>query len=97
MLGLGHQGLLQPQIVSVRLHFYRVPSAQTLEEKPLCFQSTQSLYSISRARVQYLGATIPLFKFKHSLFEALISAIHEREINPNFDEDTGYGEIKTLL
>lgn len=46
-----------------------------------------SLYAISRARVQYLGAVIPLFKFRHSLFESLIASIHERDIKPNFYED----------
>ena len=35
-----------------------------------------TVYAISKARIQYLGATIPLFKFRHSLFEALICAIH---------------------
>ena len=34
-----------------------------------------------------MGASIPLFRFRHSLFEALISAIHERDIRPNFFED----------
>ena len=42
------------------------------------------LYAISRARVQYLSSCIPLFRFKHSLFEALISSIHESEIRPAF-------------
>ena len=56
------------------------------------------LYAISRARVQYLGASIPLFRFKHSLFEALISAVHEREIRPNFLEDYGgKPELKNIL
>jgi len=55
-----------------------------------------SLYSISRARVQYLGACIPLFRFKHSLFEALISAIHERDIRPNFYEESSAPDLKML-
>jgi len=37
--------------------------------------------------VQYIGAVIPLFKFKHSLLEALISAIHEEQLRPAFMED----------
>lgn len=56
-----------------------------------------SLYSISRARIQYLGASIPLFRFKHSLFEALISAIHERDIRPSFFDDYNHVDLSTLL
>ena len=48
------------------------------------------LYAISRARVQYLSSCIPLFRFKHSLFEALISSIHESEIRPV------YSDLETL-
>ena len=55
------------------------------------------LYAISRARVQYLGATIPLFRFRHSLFEALISAIHEGDIRPNYFEDYGQPELQNML
>lgn len=44
------------------------------------------LYAISRARVQYLSSCIPLFRFKHSLFEALIASIHESEIRPAFED-----------
>lgn len=47
-----------------------------------------SLYAISRARVQYLGSCIPLFRFRHALFEALIATIHEQDLRPNSgDED----------
>ena len=55
------------------------------------------LYAISRARVQYLGASIPLFRFRHSLFEALISAIHERDIRPKFFDDYKHADFSTLL
>jgi len=55
------------------------------------------LYAISRARVQYLGASIPLFRFRHSLFEALISAIHEGDIRPNYFEDYNQPELQNML
>jgi len=40
------------------------------------------LYGISRARIQYLGQNVPFFRFQHSLFEALISALHPEEVSP---------------
>lgn len=48
-----------------------------------------SIYSISRARVQYLGSSVPLLRFKHCLFEALMSSIHQYSIKPvtKFKED----------
>ena len=45
------------------------------------------LYAISRARVQYIGSCIPLFRFKHSLFEALITSIFENEMRPSAEEE----------
>jgi hypothetical protein len=40
------------------------------------------IYAISRARIQYLGQNVPFFKYQHSLFEALISALHPDDVSP---------------
>ena len=55
------------------------------------------LYAISRARVQYLGAVVPLFRFRHCLFESLMAAVHERDIRPNFYEDYNKPEKANVL
>ena len=60
------------------------------EEPELYYDARMPLYAISRARVQYVGSCIPLFRFKHSLFEALMSSIHESEIRP------AYSDLETL-
>ena len=85
---------MNPIICSALIQFYKKVDLQSLQ---LTYQSNMTLYSISRARVQYLGAAIPLFRYKHSLFEALISAIHERDIRPNFYEDNTSLDFSTLL
>jgi len=47
--------------------------------------------------VQYLSSCIPLFRFKHCLFEALISAIHESEMRPELDEeDLGFKKTSAI-
>lgn len=56
-------------------------SSSKVDEK--FYKSFMPLYAISRARIQYIGGSIPLFRFRHALFEALISIIHERDIKPN--------------
>jgi hypothetical protein len=56
-----------------------------------------SLFSISRARVQYLGSCIPLFKFVHSLFESLISAIFENQMKPMPYQDSNFDEKNNPL
>jgi len=54
----------------------------------VAYDALMSLYAISRARVQYLGSCIPLFRFRHALFEALIATIHEQDLRPSIgDED----------
>jgi len=58
-----------------------------LQDNPeILYDAKMPLYAISRARVQYLSSCIPLFRFKHSLFEALITSIHESEIRPAFSD-----------
>lgn len=52
------------------------------KEPDLTYEAKMMLYAISRARVQYLSSCVPLFRFKHCLFEALISSIHESELRP---------------
>ena len=105
--------VMHPKITKALVQFYRIPKISEAEQQPrlpnfynseqnsnfddLCYKACMSLYSISRARIQYLGASIPLFRFKHSLFEALISAIHEREIRPNYFEDYNYADASILL
>ena len=61
-----------------------------LDGPELYFQARMPLYAISRARVQHLSPCIPLFRFKHSLFEALMSSIHESDIRP------AYQDLETL-
>ena len=56
------------------------------DDKEIVYDAKMPLYAISRARVQYLSSCIPLFRFKHSLFEALISSIHESEIRPAYED-----------
>ena len=60
--------------------------ANSRDDPELVYDAKMSLYAISRPRVQYLGASIPLFRFKHSLFEALISSIHWNEMRPALGE-----------
>ena len=59
-------------------------------EPELYYKAQMPLYAISRAKVQYLGSCVPLFRFKHSLFEALICSIHENKIRPT------YADLETL-
>ena len=49
------------------------------------FKAETTLYAISRARIQYLGQNIPIFKFRHTLFEALVSALHPEKVSPMSD------------
>jgi hypothetical protein len=60
--------------------------ANIKDDPDLVFNAKMPIYAISRARCQYLSSIIPLFRFKHSLFEALISSIHESEIRPAYED-----------
>ena len=60
--------------------------ANSRDDHELVYDAKMPLYAISRPRVQYLGASIPLFRFKRSLFEALISSIHWNEVRPALGE-----------
>ena len=66
-------------IQQVKVQFFKTLDKQSDQ----IYLSNMPVYAISKARIQYLGASIPLFKFRHSLFEGLICAIHGSEIKPN--------------
>ena len=84
------------RIAKVHIQFFQVPSFYRKQhdsipilsqrgmprEPDLMYDAKMMIYAISRARVQYLSSCIPLFRFKHCLFEALISSIHEGELGP---------------
>jgi hypothetical protein len=84
------------KISKIHVQFYQVPgfyrkqhdsipvlNKRLLPKEPdLTYEAKMMLYAISRARVQYLSSCVPLFRFKHCLFEALISSIHESELRP---------------
>jgi hypothetical protein len=53
----------------------------------LAYNAMKSLYAISRARVQYLSSVVPLFRFKHCLFESLIATVHESDLRPSISDD----------
>ena len=87
------------QIYKALVQTYKVPSfhksenvieflgASNIRDDPdLVYNARKTIYAISRARVQYIGACIPLFRFKHSLFEALVCSIHWNDINPSIGD-----------
>jgi hypothetical protein len=69
-------------------HYFRQIGVDQHQPEDVAYDAIMSLYAISRARVQYLGSCIPLFRFRHALFEALIATIHEQDLRPaSGDED----------
>eukprot|EP00347_Sterkiella_histriomuscorum_P001027 403373619 len=88
--------LVDIDIVKIRTYTYNslIQVGQSLQDVisrqltyPEYHDANLTLFAISRARIQYLGQNIPIFKLKHSLFEALMSSLHPEEVTPLTDSN----------